>query len=66
VDRDFLEGGHLDDFNVHPQIMLTKDLNLSATVQFEHWYFPLLSTSGQSNVTAQAQLTLFPHLRFHR
>ncbi|HZQ17950.1 MAG TPA: capsule assembly Wzi family protein [Terriglobales bacterium] len=66
VDRDFLEGGHLDDFSVHPQIMLTKDLNLSATVQFEHWYFPLLSTSGQSDVMAQVQLTLFPHLRFHR
>jgi Capsule assembly protein Wzi len=66
VDRDFLEGGHLDDFSVRPQVMLTKDLNLSGTVQFEHWYFPLLSVSGQSNVMAQAQLTLFPHLRFHR
>jgi hypothetical protein len=63
VDRDFLHGGHLDDFSLRPQIMLTHDVNLSGMLQFEHWYFPLLSTSGQSNIVAQAQLTLFPHLR---
>jgi membrane-associated phospholipid phosphatase len=63
VDRDFLQGGHLDDFSVRPQIMLTHDVNLSGMLQFEHWYFPLLSSSGQSNIVAQAQLTVFPHLR---
>jgi hypothetical protein len=66
VDRDFLEGGHLDDFSVSPQIMLAHDLRLSGMVQYEHWYFPLLSSNGQSNMTAQLQLTLFPHLRFHK
>ena len=67
VDRDFLEGGHLDDFSVRPQVMLlSSNLNLSGNVQFEHWYFPLLSTSGRSNVTAQLQLTLFPHLRIRK
>jgi len=66
VDRDFLEGGHLDDFSVRPQIMLSRNLNLSGTVQFEHWYFPLLSSSGQSNVMAQVQLTFFPQLRVRR
>ncbi len=63
LDRDFLEGGHLDDFSIRPQIMLTRDLNLSGTVQFEHWFFPLLSSTGKSNVTAQVQLTFFPQLK---
>jgi hypothetical protein len=63
VDRDFLEGGHLDDFNVRPTMMLGHDLALSGMIQLEHWYFPLLSTSGQTNTTAQVQLTFFPRLR---
>ena len=63
VDRDFLEGGHLDDFSVRPTMMLGHDLALSGMVQLEHWYFPLLSTSGQTNTTAQVQLTFFPRLR---
>jgi len=63
VDRDFLEGGHLDDFNIRQTLMMGHDLALSGMVQVEHWYFPLLSTSGQTNTTAQVQLTLFPHLR---
>jgi membrane-associated phospholipid phosphatase len=66
VDRDFLEGGHLDDVSVRPTIMLAHDLSLSGMFQVEHWYFPLLSTSGQTNATAQLQLTLFPHLRVRK
>lgn len=66
VDRDFLEGGHLDDFTISPQIMLRHDVMLSGTVQYEHWYFPLLSFNGQSNTTAQLQLTFFPHIKFHK
>jgi hypothetical protein len=66
VDRDFLQGGHLDDFSVRSQIMLSNNLNLSGNLQFEHWYFPLLSPNGQSNVTAQLQLTFFPHLRIRK
>ncbi|HJT70740.1 MAG TPA: capsule assembly Wzi family protein [Terriglobales bacterium] len=66
VDRDFLEGGHLYDFSVRPQIMLNHNLNLSGTVQFEHWHFPILSASSRSNVMVQAQLTFFPHLRFRQ
>jgi hypothetical protein len=46
--------------------MLGHDLALSGMVQMEHWYFPLLSTSGQTNTTAQVQLTLFPHLRVRK
>ncbi|HEX7895441.1 MAG TPA: capsule assembly Wzi family protein, partial [Terriglobales bacterium] len=62
VDRDFLEGGHLDDFTVKPTFFLTHDLGLTGVLQFEHWYFPLLAATGQSNMTAQVQLTFIPHL----
>jgi membrane-associated phospholipid phosphatase len=63
VDRNFLQGGHLDDFSVQPQIMLGPQLVLAGLVQYEHWYFPLLSTVGHSNATAQLQLTFFPHFQ---
>jgi len=66
VDRNFLEGGHLDDFSIRPTLMVRHDLALSGMVQVEHWYFPLLSTSGQTNTTAQVQLTLSPHLRVRK
>jgi hypothetical protein len=46
--------------------MVTHDLNISGMLQYEHWYFPLLSTSGHSNTTAQLQLTFFPHLTFRK
>ena len=63
VDRDFLQGGHLDDFSLGPKIMLTNQLNVSGNLQLEHWYFPLLSASGHSNLTAQIQVVFFPHFR---
>ena len=66
VDRDFLEGGHVDDFSIRPQFMLLNDLALSGLLQYEHWYFPLLSTLGKSNTTAQLQLTFFPHFQFRK
>jgi hypothetical protein len=66
VDRDFLEGGLLNDFSVKPTFMLSHELSLSGMLQVEHWNFPLLSSSGQTNTTAQLQLTYFPHLRFRR
>jgi membrane-associated phospholipid phosphatase len=63
VDRDFLEGGHLDDFMLRPQFMVAHNLSVSGMLQYEHWYFPLLSANGHSNTTAQLQLTFFPHLK---
>ena len=66
VDRDFLQGGHLNDFSVKPTLMLSHELSLSAMVQVEHWNFPLLSSSGQTNTTAQLQLTYFPHFRLRK
>ena len=66
VDRDFLEGGHLDDFSLRPKIMLNDKVNISGEVQYERWYFPLLSPIGHSNLVAQLQLTFFPRFRISR
>jgi hypothetical protein len=66
VDRDFLEGGHLDDILLRPQFMIARNLSISAMLQYEHWYFPLLSASGHSNTTAQLQLTFFPNLTLRK
>jgi hypothetical protein len=66
VDRDFLAGGHLDDFSVKPTFMLSHELSLSGMLQVEHWNFPLLSSAGQTNTTAQLQLTYFPHFNVRK
>jgi Capsule assembly protein Wzi/PAP2 superfamily len=66
VDRDFLDGGHLDDFSIKPQLQLSRAVALTGNLQFERWYFPLLSAAGRSNITAQLQISFFPHIRPHR
>jgi hypothetical protein len=66
VDRDFLQGGHLDDFSISPNVMLSPNVSLSGMLQYERWYFPLLAMSGQSNTTAQLQLTYFPHFHLRK
>ena len=66
VDRDFLQGGLLNDFSLKPTFMLNHELSLSGMLQVEHWNFPLLSSSGQTNTTAQLQLTYFPHLNVRK
>lgn len=63
ADRDFLDGGHLDDFGVRPQVTISNQLAISGLVQYEHWFFPLLSSSSRSDITGQLQLTFFPHLQ---
>lgn len=66
VDRDFLQGGHLNDFSVKPTFLLSPELSLAGMLQVERWSFPLLSSSGQTNTTAQLQLTYYPHFQFRK
>jgi hypothetical protein len=46
--------------------MIARNLSISGMLQYEHWYFPLLSASGHSNTTAQLQLTFFPNLTLRK
>src|SRR6185437_13033533 len=52
VDKAFLQGGTLQDFNLRTDLMLTHALGISGFVQHETWNFPVLSPTAQSYTTA--------------
>jgi membrane-associated phospholipid phosphatase len=66
VDKAFIGGGRLNDFRGGIDWMVRKDLALSGSMQYEQWKFPVLSATGQSNVTASVQLTLYPNWRISK
>jgi len=59
----FLEGGRLVDYSASGNFMLSHEVMFSGLLQYEQWRFPVLSASGQSNVTASVQLTYYPKWR---
>jgi len=61
VDKAFLQGGTLQDFNLRTDLMLTHTLGISGFVQRETWNFPVLSPTAQTDTTASVQLTFWPH-----
>ena len=65
VDRNFLSGGHLNDFGARTEFLLRDNLSFTGSVQYERWAFPLLAAEPKSNVTASFQLTFMPHWRMH-
>ena len=60
VDKDFLQGGWLDDFSVRTDFSLRRDLGLSATAQHENWNFPLLANRTKSNMSLSLMLVFRP------
>jgi hypothetical protein len=60
VARDFLEGGHYTDFGALADLLIRPQLSLAPSLQYEQWYFPLLSPIRHSNLTASIQLTYWP------
>ncbi|HZQ93161.1 MAG TPA: capsule assembly Wzi family protein, partial [Terriglobales bacterium] len=60
VDKDFLQGGSLQDFSARGEFMLRPDLGLTTNVQYENWKFPLLAPGKQSNFSTSVQFTWFP------
>ena len=64
VDQEFLQGGRYQDFSLGGSFNLRSDVYASATVQYEHWAFPVLSGVPQNNVSSSVQITYRPeHLR---
>ena len=66
VSPKFIEGGRLADYSASSNFMLSHQVAFSATVQYEQWRFPVISSSRQTDVTASVQLTLFPKGRLAR
>jgi hypothetical protein len=60
VDKGFLQGGTLLDFDVRANVMLHRGLEASGFVQKETWHFPVLLPTAQSDLTASFQLTFWP------
>jgi hypothetical protein len=60
VDKAFIGGGHLQDISLHTDLMLRRDLGLSMYVQYEDWRFPVLSSTGKTDITGSVQLTFWP------
>jgi len=62
VDRQFLEGGSLNDFSVKwNQTVVSNQVGITALLQYENWRFPLLADDRKTDVTASLQLTYRPH-----
>ncbi len=60
VYKDFVEGGRLNDYSIRAEHSIGSTLSLSGFLQYEKWWFPVLSSAKQSNVTASVQFTLYP------
>ena len=60
VDKGFLQGGTLQDFDVRGNLMLHHGLEISGFLQKETWHFPVLFPTAQSDITASFQLTFWP------
>jgi Capsule assembly protein Wzi/PAP2 superfamily len=60
VSRDFIGGGRSSDYAARGEFLLGKNLLLSGFLQYEHWWFPVLSSATRSDVAASVQLTFYP------
>jgi membrane-associated phospholipid phosphatase len=57
----FIGGGRLVDYSTRSQFMAGPNVSISGLLQYEQWWFPVLSSSRQSDVTASIQCTFYPH-----
>ncbi len=60
VNRDFLNGGRLDDISAAARLSARRDLELRLRSQFERWSFPLLSGAAKNNFAAAVELRYTP------
>ena len=60
VYKDFIEGGRLSDYSLRGEHVVSSTLAFSGSFQYEKWWFPILNSTNQSNVTASFQVTLYP------
>ncbi len=58
VSPDFLGGGTVRDFTLRWDSTLPHNVDMSSFVQLEHWYFPVISTERQTNVSVSVQFSL--------
>lgn len=61
VSHEFIpNGGTLADAGIHADFWVRSGFSVSASVQYEAWTFPVISSTRQANVTSSLQLTFWP------
>jgi membrane-associated phospholipid phosphatase len=67
VSREFIPGGgSLTDAGVRSDYWLRPDLGLSASVQYERWFFPVIQSNPSTNVSATVEILFQPQKLFQR
>jgi hypothetical protein len=64
ADKSFLQGGHLENFSGSITWLARPGIEISATIQYEIWSFPLLAGGARSNTSTLFEVRLFPKARF--
>jgi hypothetical protein len=62
----FVGGGRLVDYSGQGEFMLGPQIAVSGSLQYEQWWFPVLSSTRQSNVTASLGVTFYPHWQLRK
>jgi hypothetical protein len=61
VSKNFIEyGGTLSDAGISVDLLVRAHISVSSTVQYEHWVFPLISSSPKNDVSSSIQATYWP------
>ncbi|MGA7930771.1 MAG: capsule assembly Wzi family protein [Candidatus Sulfotelmatobacter sp.] len=66
VSPEFIGGGRLADYSAQTNLMIGPQARLSGLLQYEQWWFPVLSLTKQSNLTASVGVTFYPHWRLQK
>ena len=53
-------GGNVNDGSIRAEFWLHRVWNVTASLQFERWKFPILATGPQTNMTSSLGITFFP------
>jgi hypothetical protein len=62
VDHKFiLGGGTLTDLGASADLWVRSMVDITSTVQYERWNFPVIAPAPQTNITAQFQIAFHPH-----
>jgi len=62
VDHKFIQGGGtLTDLGASADLWVRSMVDISITVQYERWDFPVIAPTPQTDIAAQFQITLHPH-----
>jgi len=60
VNPEFLQGGHLRDFDMNFTFVKMHNIVFSTSLQYDHWNFPLLSAIPKTDVSASVQVSFRP------